>query len=127
MPKVAGAKGPGARTFTFMSESKPQSKTPSKAQALSLAQLAILLGDESRWKLLRELGKGQPLPVKELAARISRSPSGTSKHLSVMRKVRAVTVGFGRLYSLAPAFRPAPGTAVIDFGYGVVRLDGPPG
>ena len=111
----------GAGYFDVMSESN----TLAKAPALALEPLTLLLNDPARWFVLRELAKGEPLPVHELARRLGRSTDSISKHLAVRRRVGGAVVGFGRLYALAPAFRPAPGTAVIDFGPCVVRLDSP--
>ena len=105
--------------FDVMSESN----TSAKAPVLGLAQVSLLLNDPARWFLLRELSTGAALPVHELARRMKRSRYSISKHLAVMRRVGVATIGFGRLYSLAPAFLPAPGTAAIDFGCCVVRLD----
>ncbi len=42
-----------------------------------------------------------------------------------MLDLGVVAVGYGRLYSLAPAFRPAPGALEIDLGHCRVRLDRP--
>ena len=47
------------------------------------------------------------------------------KHLASLRKLGVVVVGYGRLYSLAPAYRPAPGATTIDLGHGAVKLDTP--
>lgn len=104
-----------------MSESNP-SHEPSKP---SLAALALLLGDVTRWLLLRELAKGEALPIHELAKRLGRTREGISKHLAVMRRVGVAVQGFGRLYSLTPALRPAPGATVLDFGHCTLRLDAP--
>ena len=74
---------------------------------------------------MRELAKGEALPPVVLAARIGRTLHGVRKHLTSLRALGLVIVGYGRLYSLAPAYRPAPGTATIDLGHGVIRLDTP--
>jgi len=52
-------------------------------------------------------------------------PVTVSKHLNLMRRHGALARGCGRLYSIAPAFRPAPGTHVLDFGPCLVRVDAP--
>ncbi|MBI3882534.1 MAG: helix-turn-helix transcriptional regulator [Verrucomicrobia bacterium] len=101
-----------------------ESNIAPKAPLLSLAQVMLLLSDPARWLLMRELSRDQMLPVGELGRRIGHSPSNTSKHLLVLRRLGVVSVSYGRMYVLMPAFRPAPGTATIDFGHCVVRLDG---
>ena len=104
-----------------MNEPNPAPQPPK----LSLASVTLLLSDPTRWQLLRELAKGEALPVGELARRLGRNRDAISKHLGVMRRVGVAAAGFGRLYSLVPAFRPAAGTAVLDFGHCTVRLDTP--
>ena len=102
-----------------MSETKTSAKTP----PLGLDKLTLVLNGPTRWILLRELSKGEPLPIQELARRTGRSSDAISKHMAVLRRLGVAVVGFGRLYSLAPTFRPAPGTNTIDFGYCTVHLD----
>lgn len=92
---------------------------------MSAAQVALLVSDLTRWRLLRELAKGESLPLQVLAQRVGRSREVTGKHLAVLRQLGVVLVGYGRLNSLAPAFRPPAGTAAIDFGHCVLRLDSP--
>jgi len=104
-----------------MSDTNPVPKAPT----LNLDQMSFILGDPSRWLLLREMAKGEALPPYELAARIGRTLHGVRKHLASLRKLGVVVVGYGRLYSLAPAYRPAPGATTIDLGHGAVKLDTP--
>ena len=104
-----------------MSETNPAIPAP----ILSLKQVTSLLGNTERWIVLRELCKEPALPVSELARRIGRSPGMASQHVAVMVKLGVVKSVYGRMYSLTPAFRPAPGTLEIDFGHCLVRLDRP--
>jgi DNA-binding transcriptional ArsR family regulator len=90
--------------------------------SVSLPGLSRVLGDPSRWAILRELGKGEPLPVNLIARRIGISEDSTSKHMAVIRKAGLAQAGLGRLYTLAPAYRPAPGATHIDFGHCLLRL-----
>ena len=99
--------------------------TPVQPPLLTLKQVALLTSDLARWAILRELAKGEAMPAYELARRMGRNTNTVFKHLSTMRKMGVVAVGFGSLYALTPAFRPAPGTATIDFGHFVARLDTP--
>ena len=93
---------------------------------VTLAGLSRALGDPNRWAILRELGKGEPLPVNLIARRIGISGDSASKHMAVIRKAGLAQPGLGRLYSLAPAFRPAPGATHIDFGHCMLRLTDQP-
>ncbi len=107
--------------FHLMSETKPTIPVP----VLSVAQVASLLGNPARWIALRELSKEPALPVYELGRRMGLTPAAASKQVALMLRLGVVTAVYGRLYALAPAFRPAPGTLEIDFGHCVVRLDQP--
>ena len=102
-----------------MSDTKTSVRTP----PLGLDALTLVLNGQTRWILLRELSKGEPLPIHELARRTGKSSDSISKHMAVLRRLGVVVVGFGRLHSLAPTFRPAPGTNTIKFGYCTVHLD----
>ncbi len=89
---------------------------------IPLSKLARVLGNPMRWRILLELAKGEALPVKELARRISCSPDLTSKHLAILRRVGFVMTGYGHLYQLVPALRPEPGGRVLDLGHCLLRL-----
>ncbi len=94
-------------------------------EIIPLEKLAGVLSDPGRWLILQELGKGEPLPVQELAKRTGRSAGMTSKHMATLRDAGVVVVGFGRLYQLAPVVRPAPGAKILDLGLCQLRLDVP--
>lgn len=101
----------------------PPSPTP--FPLLPLSTQCLLLGDPTRVAVLRELCKGEPLPVSELARRLGRAPTAISKHLALLRKTGVTVQGFGRLYRIAPAFQPAPDSQVLDFGELTLRLTPP--
>lgn len=88
----------------------------------TLPNLARVLGDKARWIILRELARGEALPVKELARRTACTPAMTSKHMLALRKAGMVVVGYGRLYHLAPALRPAPGATTLDLGHCLLKI-----
>ena len=90
---------------------------------MPLAKLCSVLGEMTRWKILRELAKGEPLPVKELAARTGRSSDVVQKHVTMLKEAKIVVQGYGRLYKLAPGIQPTPGTTELDLGHCVIRLD----
>ena len=89
----------------------------------SLAALATILGDVTRWRILLELAKGEALPVLELARRLHAKRNRISKHMAVLREARLVVVGFGRLYALAPSMVVRREEGVLDLGRCLVRLD----
>ena len=98
---------------------------PNPAPLLSEARLAKALNDPKRWIILRELAKGEALPVQELARRAGSTPNMTSKHMAVLREAGVVVSGYGQLYQLAPGLRPAPGARMLDLGHCHLRLDAP--
>ena len=85
----------------------------------------LIIGSPTRWGLIRELCKGEALPVQELARRVGRAPTLVSKHMALMRKHGVVRVGYGRLYQMAPQFLPKPGERVVDLGHAIMKLDTP--
>lgn len=101
------------------------SDTNSTARVLPLTvkQTGYLLYDSTRWMIIRELAKGEALPVMELARRLGCTTGLIGKQLMTLNRLGVAQKGFGRLYSLAPAFRPKDGA--IDFGHCVMRLDTP--
>ena len=102
-----------------------ETNIPTATPALTLKQACYLLHDPTRWLILRELSKGETLPVGELVRRLDCTRDSVSRHLGAMRKLGVVDLAYGQLYMLAPAYRPAPGTATIDFGHFIARLDTP--
>jgi hypothetical protein len=84
--------------------------------APSIEALAFALHSPHRWRLLGELSRGQAMPVAELARRVGILPVQCSKHLIYLKRLGVVVQGWGRLYSLAPAFMPAPGSRDVLFG-----------
>lgn len=90
---------------------------------MPLSKLCSVLGEMTRWKILRELAKGEPLPVKELARRTGRSSDVVQKHVTMLKEAKIVVQGYGRLYKLAPGIQPDAGAAVLDLGHCVIRLD----
>ena len=101
------------------------SSSPIVPKPFSAKQVGRVLHDVNRWRILRELAKGEALPVQVLAQRIGRTSSATSKHMQVLREARLVVTSHGGHYRLAPAIRPAPGVQVLDLGHCTLRLDTP--
>jgi DNA-binding IclR family transcriptional regulator len=90
-----------------------------------LETLAFALGSVRRWKLLIELGKGEPLPVSVLARRAGLSRNGASKVLNALREGGILERGYGNLYRI-PAHFLDIGKRAIDFGQVIFRLDPTP-
>ena len=91
--------------------------------SLSMARLATVLNDVSRWRILLELSKGQALPVKELAGRARIRPNTASKHMSVLLEKGLVVKSFGRLYALAPTVQVRREEGLLDLGPCLLRLE----
>lgn len=96
--------------------SKPKSPRP------SLAKILPAIASERRWCILRELAKGESLPVCEVARRLRATPAGTSKHFAVLLASGIVRRSYGTHYSIDPRF-VVPGERAIDIGHALLRFD----
>ncbi len=90
---------------------------------IKLKHLSRVLNVPARWRILRELARGEALPVKELAVRARCPAASASKHMAVLRKAGLVTIGYGRLYKLSAGVQPEPGGRRLDLGHCVLKLD----
>ena len=87
------------------------------------------LGDETRWRLVREL-LAAPRTVSELVARLHEPQPNISKHLRVLRQAGIVETrkeGKHVHCSVAPGFRQqlGQGAAVLDLGCCTFHFGGP--
>ena len=89
---------------------------------LDLADILTTVSDLTRWRIFRELLKGEPLPGNELARRLGTTPSNMSRHLTYMASVSILQRGYGSLYRI-PAHFIAEEPNTLDFGAVVLRLD----
>jgi len=92
---------------------------------LSLAQVSKLLSDETRWRLLREMSKGEMLPTADLAKRTGTTPDSAYKHLIVLCQMGVAVQRYRGFFAMTPAFLPAAGATTLDLGHCVMRLDTP--
>ncbi len=90
---------------------------------VTLAKLATVLFDESRWRILRELAKGEALPVQELVRRTRRTRNSVQKNMAILKDAKLVVQAYGHLYRLAPQFVASEGGTRLDLGYCVLCLD----
>ena len=89
---------------------------------LPIDKAMTIVSSLPRWLILRELSMGVPLPINEIARRVRSTPSGTSKHCSVLLDSGIVYRGYGGLYAIDPRFLVA-GERSIDLGFALIRLD----
>lgn len=82
-----------------------------------LKQFVSLIGDVHRWRMLCELGRGEPREVGELASVAGCSYQAASRHMVRLRRGGLVVQGRGRLYSLAPQFLPTASQPLMNFGH----------
>jgi len=90
-----------------------------------LDNLCRAIANPLRWRIIRELCRGEPLPVAEVARRLEVSGDVASKHLAILREQGVAEPAYGSLTRIAPAFQPKPGETVLDLGHCVIRLDTP--
>jgi len=88
---------------------------------LSLSKVLPAIASERRWCILRELAKGEPLPVIEVAHRLGATPAGTSKHFAVLLASGLVLRTYGGNYKIDPRFL-VPGERAIDIGHAYLRF-----
>ncbi len=99
--------------------------TPASVPQLSLKDQCFLLGHELRIGILRELCKGQPLPVGELARRVGCTGNAMSKQMALIAETRVVQQIYGRLYVMTPQYLPPPGATTLDLGQLLLKLAPP--
>jgi DNA-binding transcriptional ArsR family regulator len=97
-------------------------QSPKPAPTLRLKNILPAVGSLTRWRMLAELAKGEPLPASELARRGRLSLNAASKHLVLLHNAGLVDRGYGRLYRIPQQFFVA-GELAVDFGAFVLRLD----
>lgn len=96
--------------------------TPAPMPTLPLANILTAISDLTRWRILDELLKGEPLPVKELARRLGVPATNISKHCTALCQFGIVLRGFGNLFKIPDHFQ-MPGQRALDLGAVVLRLD----
>jgi DNA-binding transcriptional ArsR family regulator len=100
----------------------PRPRSPAAKRRPSFASIVTVISDKGRWRILRELVKGKPLPASELSRRTGLTASAASKHLRMLGDLGILERGFGGVYEIAPEFL-VPGQNVLDFGVVLMRLD----
>ena len=90
-----------------------------------LEDVVLVLSGLARWKIIAMLCRTEWLPVNYLAAAAGVKPSACSKHMLVLLKAKVVEQGFGRLYRIVPALRPAPGVEWLDLRFARMKLPWP--
>ena len=104
----------------MMDESSNPPAKPSVAR-LPLPKALSVISSISRWHILRELLKGEPLPVCEIAARLRATETSISKHFAVLLAAGVVRRHYG-LYAIESRFI-VPGERSLDFGCILIRFD----
>ena len=97
----------------------PSSPQPPR---LPVSNVLSAIASENRWYILRELARGEALPVSEVAHRLGATLSGTSKHFAVLLASGVVRQTYGGHYTIEPRFR-VPGELAIDLGHVRLRFD----
>jgi predicted transcriptional regulator len=105
-----------------MSRTSEASHTKTALRRSSFDAILTLVSERNRWLIYRELLKGKPLPVSELAKRTGAMPSNVSKHVNYMERCGFLIRGFGNLYEIPPQFI-VPGQNALDFGAVLIRFD----
>ena len=84
-------------------------------------KLLGIIGSYNKWLILNELMKeGQA--ASDIARLLNICVSGASKQMEPLVEAGLVIRGKGRVYHIAPAYRPKDGQRVLDFGHVVLRF-----
>lgn len=103
----------------------PAPALPLPPPVLALEVIARLLSVPARWTILRELARGEVLPVSEIAARARVEASVASRHMATLKEMGLAEQIYGRLYRLSSNLHPDPATGLLDLGHCLLRLDPP--
>ena len=104
-----------------MVRNMPDSESTALTSLARVDTLMLALGMSPRWQILRELLKGEALPVKELSVRIGLPMTNTSKHVQNLARAGIVEQTYNRAYRVV---RQYVGTEpdTVDLGVMVLRL-----
>jgi DNA-binding transcriptional ArsR family regulator len=94
---------------------------------VTLSQLGTVLLDENRGQILRELSRGEALPVLELVRRTRKSRNIVQKNMGILKDANLVEQTYGHLDRLAPEIVPSENGTRLDLGYCILCLDRLPG
>jgi len=94
---------------------------PANVPLPDYAKLVPIIGSYAKWRILAALiTEGQA--AGDIAKINECSVSAASKHMKALVDAGLVVQGKGRVYNLAPAYRPKSGERVLDFGHCVLRF-----
>jgi DNA-binding transcriptional ArsR family regulator len=94
------------------------------ARSFSKPNLVIrALSNPIRWAILRELARGEALPVVEMARRLKVPQGSLAKHALILRQAGLLERGYGMLYRIPPALHIPDQPLSLDAGIAVIRLD----
>jgi DNA-binding transcriptional ArsR family regulator len=86
-------------------------------------QMVRAMGHTLRWRMLKELGRGEIRTIGELAAAAGCNYDNAIRHLTILKKAGLVVQERGKLYQIPKRYLPAPGQPVVDYGHCLLRLD----
>jgi hypothetical protein len=106
-----------------MSTDSTPSQLPAGFPLLDRGTLMTLLAHPMRLAILTVLSDGEAYGITDVAPLIHCSASNCSKHLQQLKNAGILTIGRGRLYKIAPAYNPNPGSRTLTFGHCTMHLD----
>ena len=98
---------------------------PATETAINSEQLRTLLisiGTPVRWNILKELLKGEPLPVFEIARRVGITPSNAAKVMQQLARAQIVEKPLAGGYRIVARY-VVPGENALNLGPMVINLD----
>ena len=103
-----------------MSETIPI-QPPSNLPIPDWNKLVPIIGSRGKWYILNELMKEGQAAL-DIARLLNIGVAGAVRHLKDLVDAGVVVRGKGRVYHIAPAYRPKDGQRVLDFGHAVLRF-----
>jgi len=103
-----------------MSETIPI-QPPETLPIPNYAKILGIVGSCSKWLILNELMKEGQAAL-DIAQLLNIGVAGAVRHLTDLVDAGVVVRGKGRVYHIAPAYRPKDGQRVLDFGHVVLRF-----
>src|SRR5271154_4918007 len=106
-----------------MSSDSETTKPAAATRLPDMEKVVFVIGNLSRWKMLRELSDGDTRTIGELAKAGDCSYDSAVKHLILMREAGLVVQGRGSLYELPAHYLPTPDQPHVDFGHCLIRFN----
>jgi DNA-binding transcriptional ArsR family regulator len=105
-----------------MSTTSDSVSEPAIPAEISFSALASALGSPVRWRILREISRGEGLLIVEVAERLGMKQGTISKHMKVLRDKGLVATNRAGLNSIPAGRLISAEEGIVDYGNCLLRL-----